>query len=498
MSANEYDVIIIGAGLGGLQCAYILAKHGQKVLVLEQDALLGGCLQTFRRDGHLFDTGFHYVGGLDNGQMLHRLFDYFNLLDLPWHKLDPNFFDEVVISGQSYRFVNGFDNFQDEMSRAFPACKDGIATYVDLLRQVGKNIEHSFDPRSADDVYQASLFARSAYDFLTQCAPDPRLHAVLSGTSLKLELQPATLPLYIFGQINSSFIQSAYRIHGGGMQIADTLASHIESMGGRVIRRSRVTAFENTDGLASAVFVNNGQQRFSARYFIADTHPAVAVNLLHEAGLVRKIYNKRISNLQNTFGMLTVNIVLRPNSLSYLNRNVYIYPDNNVWNIASNLSATSVPAALVSFAPPPAGQTYASVVDVLVPMDWTSVSQWFGTKIGDRGNDYVEFKDSFAHKAIDFVSQHIAGFASAVDKYYVSTPLTYADYTSTASGSAYGIRKDYNQTMYTILTPKTPVPNVFLTGQNLNLHGVLGTSMTSFFSAAEILGMDTVRADLNR
>jgi all-trans-retinol 13,14-reductase len=50
--------------------------------------------------------------------------------------------------------------------------------------------------------------------------------------------------------------------------------------------------------------------------------------------------------------------------------------------------------------------------------------------------------------------------------------------------------------MYTILTPKTPVENVYLTGQNLNLHGILGTSMTSFFTCAEILGMQTIVEDL--
>ena len=71
---NSYDAAIIGAGLGGLQCAYILAKRGMKVVVVEKGQLLGGCIQTFARRGRKFDTGFHYVGGLDDGQPLNRLF----------------------------------------------------------------------------------------------------------------------------------------------------------------------------------------------------------------------------------------------------------------------------------------------------------------------------------------------------------------------------------------------------------------------------------------
>ena len=62
---RNYDVVIIGGGLGGLECGYILSKQGYSVCILEQNPQLGGCLQTFRRAGLTLDTGFHYVGALD-------------------------------------------------------------------------------------------------------------------------------------------------------------------------------------------------------------------------------------------------------------------------------------------------------------------------------------------------------------------------------------------------------------------------------------------------
>ena len=61
---SRHDVIIVGSGLGGLLCAGILSRAGLDVLVLEQGTQPGGCLQTYRRHGLDFDTGFHYVGGL--------------------------------------------------------------------------------------------------------------------------------------------------------------------------------------------------------------------------------------------------------------------------------------------------------------------------------------------------------------------------------------------------------------------------------------------------
>lgn len=494
MSDTRYDVVVIGAGLGGLECAYMLQKVGKNVLVLEADALIGGCLQTFRRAGHLFDTGFHYVGGLDEGQMLWRLFSYFDLMGLPWRKMDVDCFDKVVLPSGEYPFAQGYDNFRETLTKRFPTQAENLKSYVALLREVGDNIAHSFDTRSADDVYQKSLFARSAHEFLTSTISDPVLRDVLSGTSLKMELSAGKLPLYVFAQINSSFIQSAYRIAGGGMQIAEKLRQGIESMGGKVMRGKRVTAFEGADGKATAVLV--GEERFEADTFISDIHPAATVRLLQAGGLVRKVYQRRIEGLENTFGILTVNVALRPGTVRYQNHNTFIYTEPDVWSLHSKLGG-GVRAAMVSFMPPTDGSEFATGLDILTPMSWEEVSRWFGTKIGNRGSEYVELKEDWARQCLQLAAKHISGFEGAVDGYWVSTPLTYADYTATEHGSAYGIRKDYNATMFTVLTPKTPVPNVLLTGQNLNLHGILGTSMTAMFTCAEVIGMPKVISELD-
>lgn len=107
----KYDTIIIGSGLGGLECGYILARHGRRVLVLEQGAVPGGCLQSYRRRELTFDTGFHYAGGLDEGQSLHAAFKYLGLLDLPWHRLDADGFDRVTIGGRTFAFAEGHEAF---------------------------------------------------------------------------------------------------------------------------------------------------------------------------------------------------------------------------------------------------------------------------------------------------------------------------------------------------------------------------------------------------
>ena len=63
----KYDVIIIGSGLGGLECGYILSRQGMRVLILEHQQQTGGCMQSYPRRGAHFDTGLYYVGELVEG-----------------------------------------------------------------------------------------------------------------------------------------------------------------------------------------------------------------------------------------------------------------------------------------------------------------------------------------------------------------------------------------------------------------------------------------------
>jgi len=312
------------------------------------------------------------------------------------------------------------------------------------------------------------------------------LQNVLSGTSAKLELDKARLPLYTFAQINSSYIQSAYRIKGGGMLIAKSLADSIKKFGGEVIVNARVTNLVEEDGRISKVEID-GRDPVETRYVISNAHPAATLRLAQNSSFIKKIYKKRITSLENTFGMFTVNIKLKPGHLRYLNRNIYIHQGNDVWE-EGNIPADQQPqCVLVSFAPPLSGD-YADNIDLLTPMLWSDVEKFADSTPMNRCSEYNELKARKAIQLINIVNQYIPELKNSVESIYTSTPLTYRDYTATENGSAFGIIKDHDKLMYTLLTPKTPIPNLWLTGQNLNLHGILGVSMTSFFSCAEILG----------
>ena len=67
---SPYDVIVIGAGIGGLVCGCFLAKAGLKVLIAEQHHQPGGYCTSFRRRGFVFDAAAHSFGSCrENGNM---------------------------------------------------------------------------------------------------------------------------------------------------------------------------------------------------------------------------------------------------------------------------------------------------------------------------------------------------------------------------------------------------------------------------------------------
>lgn len=514
MYSKSFDTLLIGSGLGGLECAYILAKHGQKVCVVEKNHSLGGCLQSFKRGNNEYDTGFHYVGGLGEGEILHNIFSYFNLMKLPWHQLDTAGYNEVILKDKSYLLANGYENFAARLAEYFPEDRTALDRYAFFLKSVGEAITGPLMAHEEDSAFREKLFSDSAYDFLQQTIKNPLLLSVLSGDSLKIELHKDTLPLYIFSQINSSYVQSAWRLCGRGSMIADSLAADIKKAGGEIITdASVVQLIENEGKIRQAEIVlksggagddvNSGGGecvRIAAKNFISDIHPNATLELIKESRLLRPVFRHRIERLKETYGMFTVNIALKPGRIPYRNRNVYYYsPEiNSPWDISDMLGDGKVHGVLISYQVPSEGE-FAQIIDLLVPMSFSEVEKWKDTSVGRRGEDYKDFKRKKADECIDLAQRCIPGLRNSIGSICTSSPLTYMNYTGTVNGAAYGIRKDCNDLLCTLLAPKTPIPNLFFTGQNLNLHGMLGVSITSFLTCSAVIGLKdaTEGLDLN-
>ena len=480
-----YDVVIIGSGFGGLVCGSLLSKMGKHVLVLERQVQPGGCIQSYKRGGHQFDTGFHYVGGLSEGHRLHNIFSHLGLMTLPWHRLDPDGFDKVTIAGQTYTFAEGYDAFVDTLANDFPKERKALQQYVQKLQEVDAVTFGS------DDAYQ--LFGTSAYEFLSSTFHDSLLLNVVSGTALKMELRKESLPLFTFAHGNSSFIQSSYRLKGDGNLIVQTLVDQIRANGGDVICRAEVEELIEMNSHLVAARCTNGEV-YEGHAFISDIHPSLTFDLVKQSELLKGIFRKRIGWMQNTFGMFTVSLVLKPQTLRYFNHNKFVYRHADVWSFYENDS--QVDGLMISARVPEEGE-YVTQIDLLTPMLWSSCKQWADLAVGHRGDAYKSMKQEKADACISLAETVIPGLREMIDDYYTSTPLTYHNYTQTPEGSAYGVRRDCRNLVMTMLSPRTPIPNLLLTGQNLMLHGLEGVTMTALQTCGEIIGKEYIQTIIN-
>jgi len=187
-----------------------------------------------------------------------------------------------------------------------------------------------------------------------------------------------------------------------------------------------------------------------------------------------------------------VNIRLKPETLPYLNRNLFLHsPDADLWNVRTD----RVESVLVHYYPTEGNQPFEQAIDLMTPMRKSDVPEWQSDKPGHRGEVYEAFKREKAAECIRFVSRYLPGLEEAIDSYWTSTPLTYESYTGSRDGSAFGITKDWQSPMTTVLSSSTPIENLLLTGQSLNLHGILGTSMTSLFTSAQLIGKEKIKEE---
>ena len=95
-----------------------------------------------------------------------------------------------------------------------------------------------------------------------------------------------------------------------------------------------------------------------------------------------------------------------------------------------------------------------------------------------------------AERLLNLVSQKFPGLPAVIENMEISTPLTYRDYTGIPEGSLYGIQKNFQEPLVSIVMPKTKIPNFYFTGQNTNLHGVLGVTIGAVATCSEILGLE--------
>lgn len=483
--------VIIGSGLGGLSCGVILSRNGYDVTVLEQHFQIGGCLQCFSRNGAKFETGMHFIGSASQGQTLNKLMKFLSLDNIKLSQLDSSAYDIVSLNGEKFNFANGKEAFIDQMGSYFPSELDNLVMYYNIVEQIAQASSlHSLRYAENDIITNTFYQTISINEVLDSLFHNELLKNVLVGNLPLYAAEKDKTPFSQHAYIMDFYNQSAYRVVGGSDAIAQSLAETIKNNGGSVKTSCKVTNIVCDESKATGVEINNSEFE-SADIVIADIHPARIMEIL-DTKIIRPAFRNRIKNLKNTTAGFSVFLKFKNNKVKYFNSNYYSFNSGTPWGCENYTESTWPKGYLYMHFCNEAQPSYASSGVILSYMNMADVEKWIGTRIGHRGDDYENFKKIKAQKLIEEVQKEIPILKGNIETYYTASPLTYLDYTGTEDGAMYGVVKDITLGAACRVPHKTKVPNLLLTGQNINSHGMLGVIVGSIVTCSELLTAEKI------
>jgi all-trans-retinol 13,14-reductase len=491
--------VIIGGGLGGLVTGALLAKEGYQVTVLEKNAIIGGGLQTFKRHGVSFPTGMHVFGGFGEEGQLHKLFSYLGIIDrLVLKAMDADGYDVVTVleDGATYSMPKGKERYVDYLSERFPEEKDHIKAYIDKLFALSEEEDLFYLREQASQMFMTvSDDAVLPFDMLMdRYIADPKLKGLLSYLTPLMGGVPGTTPAFMSALLGVLHIGGTYQFVSGSQQMAELLKEVIETAGGRVVANEEVVRIEVEEREVRQVVTKRGQV-YRADSYISDVHPDVLLRLVGEKAFPAS-FRGRLQSIPETRSSFKVYVKFKEGAFPYVNHTNFCLAS---YDALSDISQEEWPTSVMYYTPAVAQQgPYAETMVIIGEMDYGWVRPWDDTVTGRRGEDYERWKRQMTEQALDFMERRHPGFRETIEYVTASSPLTIRDYYGNKEGSNYGFLRDSHNIMLSQLSVFTKVKNLFLTGQNVNIHGMCGVSLTAIQTAEALVGQNTIVRKINK
>ena len=303
-------VVIIGSGIGGLTAGILLSLLNLRATVVEKNPEPGGLLRSYRRSGIDCPVGVHYLGGLDEGQPLRRLWDYLGITSLvPLERMGTRGpIDRYIYDDFSFDLPEGIAAFEDHLRCAFPLEEGQISPIMTDLREMSRSLAR-FDLFASPAVAGLSPenFA-SMGQRLRELGCSPRLMSVLGVPAALIGIPLEECPAYYYYMTLASYLMSSWRLAEGGTAMAEALASRLRSLGGEIVTGDGAAAIRVEAGRIKGVVLDSGRV-LTGQTVIAAIHPRTMAAMLPPE-VLRPAYRERVVQIENTKGLLGVNLAV--------------------------------------------------------------------------------------------------------------------------------------------------------------------------------------------
>jgi all-trans-retinol 13,14-reductase len=506
----DYDVIVIGSGIGGLCSAALLSQMGKKVLVLEQHYTAGGFTHAYEREGYEWDVGVHYIGDMGRKSQGRGLFDYISGGQLKWAEMDP-VYDRIILGDEHFDFVAGKENFKNSLKLQFPNDTVAIDQYVDLVTTTTKYMaavsQTKAMPRPLAKLMSLSSKNKfpdyaldSSYNVLKGLTDNEKLIAVLCGQWGDHGCPPKESVFLMHALIAGHYFNGGFYPVGGASKIAETIIPQIQVSGGDVLTYADVQEILIVDDRAVGVEMVDGHCLY-ADYIISNAGVVNTFTKLLPAAISDKFgYRDSVQSLATSMSHGGMYIGLRgtADELQLPKTNLWIYLDqHHDENVAALRKDPSAPLPLVYVSFPSAKDPNfqrrhpgRSTIEIVIgPCDFEQYRQWADKTWGKRGDDYEALKADLSERMLAALYKQLPHLQGKIDYSEVSTPLSTNHFCRYKQGEAYGLAHTKARFEQEWLTPKTRVKGLYLTGQDLISCGVVGALMAGMVTAMSVVGL---------
>lgn len=479
MNTELANVVVIGAGLGGLSAAAYLAKAGYGVTVLEHHAVPGGYAHEFRRGKYRFEVSLHALDGIDEGGWTHAVFADLDLLsELEFVRLDPLFV--ARFPGHELAAHLDADRYCEALAEQFPAEADGLRRLCSDMAVVfrqGQQIVMQTDLAGLSVGNALGRFPELAEvlplswnAYLDRYLRDAKLRAMVSALWGYLGLPPSRLRAtsYIFAW-GSYHLTGAGYPRGGSMAMSRALERTIRKHGGKIHYRQLVTRIETENGRAVAVETAQGM-RVEGSLFVSNASPGETMARL----VPGEPYLRRLGAGRPSLSSFIVYLALDRDlpALGWPHHELLLF---ETYDLEADYGSCaqgdwhkcSLAITCYDHADPGCAPEGGSSLAIMTLAPWDYQDQWGtgGNLENYRSNPrYKEIKDAAAEIVIDRVAALIPGLRECIKYRDVSTPLTNYRYTRNPCGAIYGSTLTAETNSGERMTNRTSIPNLFVAG----------------------------------
>ncbi|MFT6807130.1 MAG: all-trans-retinol 13,14-reductase [Saprospiraceae bacterium] len=513
--SNHYDSIVIGSGMGSLTTAAILAKEGQRVLVLERHYTAGGFTHIFKRKGYEWDVGIHYIGEVQRpNSIIKKLFDYISNGNLKWADMG-DVYDKIILGDRHYNLVKGVQSFKEQLVDYFPDEAKAIDKYVELIFAANKTSKNFFMDKALPPLMSTlsvgmlrrpfyKFSDRTTYDVLSELTDNEELILVLTGQYGDYGLPPRQSSFVMHASVVRHYFSGGSFPIGGSSQIVDTIAPVIASAGGTILISAEVDEVQIENNTATGVKMKDGKI-ITADRIISGAGVMATYNYLLPASSVTE--HKLKDQLQKVkrsvaHACLYIGLEESPEELQLPKTNFWIYPgdldhDASIERYLKN-TEEEFPVVYISFPSakdPDWSRRYPgkSTIDIITLVPYEMVSECAGSRWKKRGKKYEAQKEKLTQRLLAKLYEQLPHLKGKVAYYELSTPLTTAHFVNYKEGEIYGLDHTPDRFRQKFLKPRTPIKNFFLTGQDIVTAGVGAALFSGVLTTAAITGENIIK-----